>query len=158
MHIQFIIHKYLLLLLVTGKKSIERDFTMCCHFADCILYIIQVSSSFISLCEADLFLRAVPQGGGRSVRRGQRSRVNLISGKSCSAAAPPSLYCSMFFSWADTFWPHSSGLLHTHLPSWDYQMFFFFNRLSPPLSPDIVLQHKSSLAPFIRGPWFYFLL
>lgn len=133
MHVQFIIHKYLLLLPVTEKKHWTWFHNM---LSFCWLYTVHNSgsSSFISLWEADLFLRAVPQGGGRSVRRGRRSRVNLISGKSCSAAAPPSLYCGMFFSWADTFCTHSSGLLHTNLPSWDYQMFFvfFFIGWAPP--------------------------
>lgn len=53
MHVQFIIHKYLLLLPVT-EKSIEHDFTICCHFADCILYIIQVHPP-LSVCVRLIF-------------------------------------------------------------------------------------------------------
>lgn len=75
MHIQFIIHKYLSLLLVTEKKSIERDFTMCCHFADCILYMIQVHPP-LSVCVRLIFsfVQSLREGAVRFVGvRGQGS-------------------------------------------------------------------------------------
>lgn len=64
------------------------------------LYMIQVHPPFISLCEAHLFLRAVPRGGGRSVRRGQRSRVSLISGKCFSLGLIPSVHTAPTHSFA----------------------------------------------------------
>lgn len=36
------------------KKNIEHDFTICCHFADCILYIIQVHPP-LSVCGRLIF-------------------------------------------------------------------------------------------------------
>lgn len=75
MHIQFIIHKYLLILLVT-EKNIEHDFTISCHFADCILYIIQDHPP-LSVCVRLIFsfVQSLREGAVRFVGVGGQGSI-----------------------------------------------------------------------------------